>query len=193
MLRILFRVKGYFRYNGPMEAGDRLAIRKPSFWKPVHEFFDVSGGRIGTFRITRPFTYRKAEAETRDGAKYVLSYLGWTGRRAEIMDDQGTVIGTMHRNGWWGQRTQLILHEKEYVWRVNGWGTRFFIEETDGTTAIEISGCGGFGTKGQVDFFGSFPEEEAFLLIVMGLYQMRLYEMEVSAASGAGAVVVLSA
>lgn len=164
-----------------MEAGNTLSITKPSFFSGRRELFNEHGGKVGTFRL-RGWIGERAEGEAA-GKTIFFSHRGWSTRRARVEDEWNHGLGTMHRTTLWGTSAQLILFEKEYVWRTNAWGSRFWIEQTDGTKIVEVVGCGGFGMHGKAEFFQMVNNEEALPLIYMGLYQMRLYESEVGAST----------
>ena len=175
-----------------MEAGQKIRIRKPSFWSRRSGLFNEHGGKLGEFRMRSLFTYRKAEGEV-GGRTLTLSYTGWTMRHSEMKDEWGHLVGSMYRGGWCGNKAQIILYEKEYEWKINTWGTRFTVSETNGTEVMRVVGCGGFGTRGEAEFKRSMDTNEAIELLYMGLYQMRLFEMEVAASTAAAAGVVAAA
>lgn len=164
-----------------MESGAHLSITKSSFFSGRRELFNEHGGKVGAFRL-RGWIGERAEGEAA-GKTLTFSHNGWNTRRSKVTDEWGHELGTMHRNSWWGTSAQLILFEKEYVWRTNAWGSKFWIEHTDGTKVVEVVGCGGFGMQGKAEFFQTVHTEEALPLIYMGLYQMRLFETEVGAST----------
>ncbi|OGG72781.1 hypothetical protein A3A38_03540 [Candidatus Kaiserbacteria bacterium RIFCSPLOWO2_01_FULL_53_17] len=173
-----------------MEAGQKLVVKKLSFWSGTREIFDGSGARIGTFRVISPWSYRTAEGES-GGTKLVFSNSGWNTWKSEAKDETGRVVGRIERKGWCGNKARIMLYEKEYLWRLSTWGTHFWIEG-DGKEIVRVSGCGGFGWEGKATFSQSLDTNEAVMLICLGLYQMRLFEMEVSASTAvvAGGVAV---
>lgn len=170
-----------------MDAGQTVRIEKPAFWSSKRVLFNANGGQIGAFIMRTPFSFRRAEGEA-SGKTFVFNCKNISTRHSEITDEWGHTVGTMDRSGWLGVSAQIILFEKEYVWRTNMWGTHFWIEHTDGAIIVEVRGCGGFGVRGAATFNEFLPTEEALSLIYAGLYQMRLFEMEVGSTTAIVAV-----
>ncbi len=161
-----------------MEAGQTLIVRKPSFWSGDRAIIDENGATIGAFRMTSRWSYRTAEGES-GGKKLTFSNSGWNTWKSQAKDEAGRVVGKIERKGWCGNSARVMLYEKEYLWRLSTWGTHFWIEG-DGKEVVRVSGCGGFGRGGKATFNQSLDTHEAVMLICLGLYQMRLFEMEVA-------------
>ncbi len=162
-----------------MDAGDMIRIDKPSFWSGTRMFYNAHGGLIGTFKMTSVLSFRKGEGAV-SGKTLSFAFSGVSAQESFLRDEWGHRVGTMSRPGWLGRDASLMLYEKGYVWRTNNWGTEMWIEESNGTPLITVTGCGGFGVHGNARFSEALPTEEALALSFAALFQMRLFEMQVA-------------
>lgn len=173
-----------------MDPEEHVSLEKKSLFSSVWIFTNENGGRVGTFRERRRFGYFRGEGEV-GGATLSLAYGGWGTSRGEVRDEWGRVIGTMFRFSWCGRSAQILLYEKEYVWRTDSAGSVFTIRLSDGTELVRIVGSAGFGTHGTMQILAPLEKTEALLLTYMGLFQQRAFEAEVALSTAVMSILIL--
>lgn len=163
-----------------MNVGEVITLSREDVLRDRWELANEHGGRVGIAMVRRRFLYPKAVGEA-GGRTLTFAFAGWAAAHSEVKDEWGRVVGEMYREGWLSPQTQVILHEKEYVWHSSRLGDVFRIELSDGTPLVSVSGCGGFGTHGRATLHASLEHTEALSLVYVGLYQARIFEAEVAA------------
>ncbi len=172
-----------------MEAGETFTIAQKSRFSRLWEITNAYGGRVGAFRTLRRFGYFKGEGEAA-GTTRTLVYGNWGWGRGEVRDEWGHAVGTTQRS-FLAREAQLILYEKEYVWRTDLGGTFFSITLTDDAELVRVTGCGGFGMGGTITVHEPVENGELLTLVYMGLFQTRAREAEVALVSGIMAAIAL--
>ena len=105
-------------------------------------------------------------------------------RYSRMTDASGNVIATMAPADWWGMRYKLSYNGKEYLWKLNGWGTVFTI--FDGEREIARVHPGGYFWPGRVAVQNHMENKDLVPLILFGIYQLYMISSQAAAASGGG-------
>lgn len=159
-----------------MEAGQKIFVRKPSWWRSERELFDHTRARVGSFRLTSMWTYNAAECESL-GKKLSMEFTNWYMNKIEVKDAGGQSVGSAEMN-MWGMRAAITFGGKEYSWKPNMWGTRFTILGADGRELIRVSERYGFEREAPAEILQHIDTSEAVTLVLIGTFLMRSVEMQ---------------
>ncbi len=165
-----------------------LTFRSRSWWKSEWDLLNESGV-IGSFVITKPMSYARAEA-TGAGKTWQIDYAMWSWTsKLLVRDTAGGVLAETERVGsWWKYHHTIALEGKKYILKNDGWGMRYTVtDEYDQEVLVLKSNWWG---KTEVDMKNSaVPDAIALLLAFIAFYLAKISEMQ---SSSAGAVVVTS-
>jgi hypothetical protein len=167
-------------------------VQKKSWFTPLWEL-QRDGKTVGTLRMIRKMTYSLAEAKTSVG-NFEFGYKGWNSSAQFIRDEAGNVMGGAKANSWWNGEATLRMKGREYLWKPqNWWGSKYSWCTPQGEELMRIAtrwalkGCVADIECGQVP-----PPEDAELLMLFGLYKIKMLEMESATVSTASTAAIIS-
>ncbi len=161
-----------------------LTVTKPSLFASEWNI-ERKGKVIGTLRMIKKFSYMLAEAETPAGV-FHMGYKGISTSNLFIRDESGTDVASFQHLSWWKKDMILTLGKKEYLWKqCNFWGTSYAWYSADGSKEIlRICQRGLWKNTATIELEARTVSNDQVLLMLFGLYQMKLVAVEAASMSG---------
>jgi hypothetical protein len=161
-----------------------FTVTKPS-WFAAEWKVKQKGKIVGSLRMLKKLSYMLAEAKVQKKT-YHMGYRGISTRNLFLRDSSGADVASFTALSLWKSDLLVTLDGRQYLWKqLNWWGTRYGFFTTDGSEVMRFHQKAlNRQSVATIETQEESLTENHTLLMLFGLYYMKLREMEIMTAVG---------